>query len=108
MKTQIKPGQLLLLFEFALLSSGAVAAKPIAVTSNHQSAVAVSYADLNLANPAGVKALHRRIEAAAVSVCGDGLNSRLLDVQAAARQCYQSAVKRALQQVRRNQRIAQR
>jgi UrcA family protein len=57
----------------------------------------VSYADLNLNNPAGVQKLYRRISAAARSVCG--LNEALSVQRAMAKACTQKAIDDAVTKV---------
>jgi UrcA family protein len=54
----------------ALAAVTAVTAAPALAVSPEASARTVSYADLNLATPAGVAALHHRIAAAVETVCG--------------------------------------
>ena len=57
--------------------------------------VLVSYSDLNLQTPAGAQSLHRRLEAAARSVCPDEY-SRDLRAAATGRECIAQAVARAV------------
>ena len=60
--------------------------------------VKVSYRDLNLATPAGNRALQERISAAARKVCAVD-NIRVLDEVAAAEACQSKAVSHALEDV---------
>ena len=50
----------------SLFVAGSALANPLAAPT-----VRVSYADLNLATPAGVARLHSRLRAAATSLCGE-------------------------------------
>lgn len=58
----------------------------------------VSYADLNLASPAGIEALYRRIERAAVKVCQLPQGTRQLKLEAELAACRQGATDRAIAQ----------
>jgi UrcA family protein len=60
--------------------------------------VSVRYDDLNLASPAGVNALYRRISVAARQVCPD-IYSRNLDVAVAGQRCFADAVAKAVSEV---------
>jgi UrcA family protein len=57
--------------------TAAFTAAPVLAASPEAGARTISYADLNLATPAGVAALHHRIAAAVESVCGsyDGVTA---------------------------------
>lgn len=61
----------------------------------------VRYDDLNLASPAGMERLQRRIDAAARGVCGDENSRRVLGVaaQAGIRACMAEAKAKAARQV---------
>jgi UrcA family protein len=59
---------------------------------------AVSYADLNLDNPAGREALHRRIELAAETICEVREARSARDI-AASNDCAERATARALDRV---------
>lgn len=63
------------LFAAAALAAAFANIAPAAARTG--GAVEVSYADLNLANPAGRAALDRRIAFAARQVCGQFLNTEL-------------------------------
>lgn len=91
----------------AVLGSGAFAGQALAAPTDNPPTVTVSYADLNLANPAGFQTLHRRIEAAARSVCGDGMDSQVLEVREASRDCYKTVIKDAMKQIGSAQGFAQ-
>ena len=88
----------------ALLSSAAVA-QPQWPVLDHSS-ITVSYADLNLSSPAGVRTLHRRIDNAARDVCGQGYESIDLEFQSASGNCYRTAVKNAMKKVRGEEHLA--
>lgn len=75
---------------FGLGALEAVADEPRSVT--------VSFADLNIENPAGAKVLYQRIQSAARSVCGP-MDTRFLEVRQATRKCYQEAITGAVSQV---------
>ena len=91
----------------AVLSAGLIAGQANAGPTDNLPAVTVSYADLNLANPAGVRILHRRIETAARSVCGNDFDSQVLELRDAARECYKAALKKAVAQLRIREKYAQ-
>lgn len=55
----------------------------------------VSYADLNLSNPAGAAALYRRIQQAARTICGRN-GTRDLHGNLLSSACYESAVENAV------------
>jgi UrcA family protein len=59
----------------------------------------VSYADLNLSNPAGVRVLYQRIVAAAQRVCGPEDNNLDLNRVTYRRRCVAEAVSRAVTNV---------
>ncbi len=64
--------------------------------------VAVHYADLNLATPAGNAALYQRIARAAQTVCSDP-RTRSLASFAQARSCRREAIAQAVQSVHSTQ-----
>ena len=88
----------------ALAVAGAVVAMAIttvtvaAPAGDAAPSVAVRYDDLNLADPAGVNALYRRIAHAARQVCPD-VYSRDLNVVSAGERCQAAAVARAVSDV---------
>ena len=53
--------------------------------------VVVKFGDLNLDSQAGIARLHKRITNAAQSVC-DGLDSRILSLQTAYKECVADAI----------------
>lgn len=57
--------------------------------------IKVSYADLNLGSPQGRGALDRRIEAAAMKVCGVDPDERQIGIVQESARCYGSAVDQA-------------
>ena len=91
----------------AVLCVGLAAGVAFAGPTISPPAVTVSYADLNLENPVGVQILHRRIESAARAVCGDDINSQVLELRDAARNCYKTATREAIQQVKTGDNIVQ-
>ena len=68
----------------ALALSGLATAAPT-------NSVVVKYGDLNLNSQAGIARLHKRIANAAESVC-DPLETRILSLQAAYKDCVNTAV----------------
>ena len=58
----------------------------------------VKFGDLNLSNPEGVKALYRRVHAAAERVC-ETAGSPVLYERRAARACVQGAMDRAIERI---------
>lgn len=80
----------------AVLSCGALAAT--ADTFPDANSVVVRYDDLNLANPAGIEKLYRRIRTAAKIVCG-GSESRSLQAMQLASQCRERAIDDAVSTV---------
>jgi UrcA family protein len=61
--------------------------------------VQVSYADLNLAHPAGVQALYGRLKSAARQLCLHDYTSRELYRRAASRDCYDRTLDDAVDSV---------
>jgi UrcA family protein len=57
---------------------------------------AVLYRDLNLARPAGVRALYRRIDVAAKSVCSPQPDARDMVMRRDWQQCYDRALDKAV------------
>lgn len=76
----------------ALVAMAALAASPGAFA---QDGVAVSYRDLDLAQPEGVMALHGRLRAAARTVCGAPEREEVR-AHFARRDCYRQAIAQAL------------
>jgi len=91
-------------FRRSFAVAGAFAALAVTTTSfatpysEAAPAVTVRYDDLNLATPAGVDALYRRISSAARAVCSDE-NSRGLAFVAATELCRANAVAKAVREV---------
>ncbi len=89
----------------AVAIAAAFAPKAVAdeynITVSHQSvtggeaSVRISYADLNLANPAGAEAMLGRIDAAAQAVCDPG-DTRQIVLHRLAQVCEHDAVERAV------------
>ncbi len=82
----------------AVTSHGAMAggqSQPLRVLQDDTRSMAVSYADLDLRQEAGVRTLSRRIKHAAQTVCDV---SSAMDVSSnwAARRCYRQSVARAM------------
>jgi UrcA family protein len=59
----------------------------------------VAYGDLDLAKPAGVQALHRRLEVAAERVCPRTDGRVKVEQRAAARECRKQALERAVRAI---------
>lgn len=91
----------------AVLAAGLAAGQVMAGPLDSPPSVTVNYADLNLANPAGVRILHQRIETAARAVCGDDFNSEVLELRDAARVCYKTATREALARVKTGDKLVQ-
>lgn len=72
------------------------AAPALAQTSDTVPSVSVKYGDLNLGSLAGARALLKRIEAAANTVCGGAPDIRQLDQLAGFEACRRSAIGRAV------------
>ena len=64
--------------------------------------VTVRYSDLNLNTAASAKVLYQRIHSAAERVCGD-VNSRQLDLAAAAKSCLDQAIVNSVHAVKNEQ-----
>lgn len=62
-------------------------------------AIVVQYADLNLASPAGAKALYARLGAAADKACGGAPTAQALGRQVTYRACYDRAMEKAVAKV---------
>lgn len=89
-------GTLIAIVGTAGLALPAHAGTPAGTT---HSAVVVQYADLNLASPAGAKALYARLGAAADKACGGAPTAQALGRQAAYRACYDRAMNKAVAKV---------
>lgn len=74
-----------------LLPLAALAFSSFATAASPANSVVVKFGDLNLNSQAGVARLHKRISNAAESVC-DQLETRILGLQAAYKECVDSAV----------------
>lgn len=74
---------------FAALVAAAATTLAGAATAQARTTV-VSYADLDLTRPAGVRVLEDRIGAAVTDVCGD--RTRLLAMEAQRRACVRAAL----------------
>jgi UrcA family protein len=91
-------------FRRSFAVAGAFAALAVTTTSfaapysDAVPSVTVRYDDLNLATPAGVDALYRRISSAARAVCWDE-SSRGLNFVAASKLCQANAVDKAVREV---------
>lgn len=90
-----------------ILGAGFFTGQALAGPSDNTPSVTVSYADLNLANSAGIRRLHRRIETAARTVCGHYFNSQVLELREASRTCYKTAVKTAMEKAKIEENVAQ-
>ena len=81
-------------------ASAALADAPPLPTAPEQTTV-VRFADLNLSSPEGARALYGRIRSAAQTLCGEQFSlwdgNRLREW----RQCYQTAIERAVRQIDR-------
>lgn len=85
-----------------------VAALPLSVSASasvsagmEDAAVKVSYADLNISNEAGARALYRRLQQASREVCGvrSFVEHGSLEATAEARQCYNDALESAVAKI---------
>ena len=65
--------------------------------------VQVSYDDLNLANPAGAKALYARLKSAAEKACGSRPSGRDLQLSLDYQACYDGALDKAVRKVNSGQ-----
>lgn len=61
--------------------------------------VAVSYADLNLANPTGLDTLYRRVKSAAHKVCGVENMRVSLDITRKNQECISVAIDNAIENI---------
>jgi UrcA family protein len=78
---------------FAIIAFTAASVIATAATAEPtRTDVRVSYADLNLASPAGQATLARRIDAAASKACSVDANQRDLALKANSARCYDAAV----------------
>lgn len=77
----------------ALVAAGTAA--QAAAFNDTPTAVRVSYADLDIASPAGRASFDRRIKQAARQACGDATRERDLQLQSDKRQCFRAAVEKA-------------
>lgn len=74
-----------------LLPVAALALSSLATAASPNNSVVVKYGDLNLNSQAGIARLHKRISSAAESVC-DQLETRIIGLQGAYKECVNSAV----------------
>jgi len=89
----------MLLVGIAAGLSLAVQAGEPARAQHIDSSVAVSYADLNLADPAGARTLYARLKRAAGKVCGNQPSPLDLSASMAYQDCYDSALDKAVKRV---------
>jgi UrcA family protein len=80
------------------LAASPAGAHTIHVADDGQYRVAIPYGDLNLANPAGVRALERRLKAATVAVCGRSTGKGVADARTASA-CRKSILEAARPQL---------
>lgn len=85
------------LLAIALATTPAAFAAPVIENGDTRS-VAVSYADLNLREQAGVNTLSRRIKQAAYRVCGVASGQDLLTYMSA-HKCFKASMTRAMRSV---------
>lgn len=82
-------------FRAALVAAAALAA---AQAASAQDGVAVSYRDLDLAQPEGIAALQGRLRAAARTVCGAPEREEVA-AHFARRDCYRRSIARAMREL---------
>ncbi|MEO6153611.1 MAG: UrcA family protein [Croceibacterium sp.] len=87
-----------MIFRFAMMAAALGAAALTAPAAAES--VGIRHADLDLATPAGVQMLDRRIDSAARELCGIGdLRTGTRLQSSASKQCYQNAKANAHKQV---------
>lgn len=99
--TAIRTARVPMIAAFAvagLLCTGAATASPASSASVEVAQVVVRYGDLNLDSDRGLAALYRRLEAAAVAVCGRP-DQRDLRLAGLARDCQRAAMAGAVAKV---------
>ena len=85
------------LMSLALAAATLAAAAPVAAQSLDDTvSISVRYGDLDLGRPAGAEIMLRRIDDAAVQVCGGKPDQRLLDQRAAFEKCRVSTIDRSV------------
>jgi UrcA family protein len=87
------------LIGLVLLSAGLTSRLALATPATYETSTVVRYADLDLSQPEGAKALYRRIKIAARQACGDP-DIRDLRLYARYRECYEHAVASAVEKVK--------
>ena len=88
-------------FEIAAIgiwTAASAAEDPLVVEARR--GIHVSYADLNLANPAGVARLEGRVRAAARELCSIGEGTQPLKSKMSGRDCYGEAIEGGNAQIR--------
>ena len=85
----------------ALFTVVGIAAMPVpAAAQDAPASTAIEFSDLNLATPAGQKALEARIQRSARQVCGmDEVRTGSIMQSRAATQCYRQALRSARERV---------
>ncbi len=85
------------LMSVALAAVTLAAAAPVAAQSLDDAvSISVRYGDLDISRPAGAEIMLRRIDKAAVQVCGGKPDQRLLDQRAAFEKCRASTIDRSV------------
>jgi len=87
------------------VGSALALANPPPACSHEPSQIAVSYRDLNLSQPADVRALYQRLQRASSSVCGE-VPRRELSRHLAWQRCYDAALEDAVVQINAPQLLA--
>lgn len=99
-------GRMLLISIAAGLPFAAQAGEPASEPTRAQAtsiSVVVSYADLNLADPAGARTLYARLKRAASKACGNQPSPLELSASVAYRDCYDPTLSKAVNRVNSQQ-----
>lgn len=89
----------LLSFLFGTLTLNVALADDVTAREINTSGIAVSFNDLNLADPAGLDSLYQRVESAAYEVCGVENFRVPLDVERKNRDCVSHSVDNATMKI---------
>lgn len=89
----------ILISGLAVVTLGFAWTSASASSPDETSSISVSYAELDLSQPAGAQVLYNRIQQAAFEICGGGFIGPFSVIRTKTSPCYKSAVSNAVAQV---------
>jgi UrcA family protein len=98
MKVSVKSSNWISRLVFLAMCMPAFALASVPDAAMTRTEIRVSYADLDLASPAGIETLYKRLKAAAGNACGPRslFQAGSVELVAQNKECYKSALERAV------------